>query len=114
MITRGSGIKVASGIAREIETIKIDTAGTEITIDHEKVGTGIVKMIDIVREINIDDAQGAGALIKDADIETSQGAHQGKTSVEDRDHHADVMIKRNRKTEALDSIRLRKKTKFLR
>ena len=109
-----SEIKIASRIAKGIETIKIGTVGIEITIDHEIVGIRIVEMTDIVREINISAARGVGALIEDADIETNHGALQGKTSVEDQDHHVGAMIKRNRRIEALDLIHHLKKTKFLR
>ena len=109
-----SEIKVALEIAKGIETIKIVTVGIGITIGHEIVGIGIVEMIDIVRKINIGADQGAGVLIEDEDIETNHEAHRGKTTVEDQDLRVDVMIKRNRRIEALDSIHLRKKTKFQR
>ena len=109
-----SEIKVASRIAKEIETIKIDTVGIEITIDHEIVVTRIVEMTDIVREINTSAVQGVRALIEDEDIETNHGVHQGKISVEDQDHHVGVSIKKNKKIEALDLIHRLKKTKFLR
>ena len=114
MTTTESEIKVASGIAKRIETIKIDTVGTEITTDHEIVGTETVETIDIVKKTSIGADQGAGVLIEDEDIETNHEAHRGKTTVEDQDLRVDVMIKRNRRIEALDSIHLRKKTKFQR